>query len=751
MPRYRGPSSLPETHTAPTLVSTPPLQPRPLRVVDSAVDVHVIGLSGFPASSQLPQPQDASGKKGSGSRPDERAPSLVVDKVEKLTGYVKFAVVTVAFDQPVYISRQQASPSGFAAVPSNSAASPTTPPAGPSSGDMFFSAQNTTYERFGALGLTRLVCGTRLFDSHPSMTQDNSPPRFLVPTDYLSLFVSEVPAVAVAAPWLHSCGGRGGFPSPHQLSFTLLMAHSRAGEAGTVLLSDEDLASCRLNILPRSSQSWRPAGAITNANGDAFVGSVPLGASVTGAGAAHASGGAQGARPAPSPRELALRRNALCWGSSNKLYRPMRGAPEAIFASAGKSKQAFIEELISLQPSRSASASGGGGKASGSRHLGMNGARDMVAAAAKSGPSFLRESTRKHGQGMVGMPVRDRTVYDVLEAGGIAMLEQGEVIDPTSSAASGSSSSPSPSSSASAAAAARQWGPSLSQSAVNQLVGSLVLHAEPWALSMLEVGTASALHARTGTGNIMTNIIGAVMKPIVQPMIDLVGGVVAEDIFGALAEGITDHTTHAVTQQVVDGLEPLLTGEIITQVVPAITEITTDFVIDRVSRTVAQLVLEDVIEPITEEVGKRLGYSLTPKVVSDIVGIVASGAATNLTRPLSLILPRALAHSIVPALSMTLTISPYDHNYCFKCLIETDEDSCKRCPPSMRTKSIWGMPPHLYYALYYTGYYSTYYSSYYSDIFSASQGLKVVRRKHIEINDVNEDLFYFQPVFQSFN
>ncbi len=49
-------------------------------------------------------------------------------------------------------------------------------------------------------GLTRMRCGTRLFESAPSLVTENNPPLFLVPAP--SGIVPQFPLLSLLEPWL---------------------------------------------------------------------------------------------------------------------------------------------------------------------------------------------------------------------------------------------------------------------------------------------------------------------------------------------------------------------------------------------------------------------------------------------------------------------------------------------------------------------------------------------------------------------
>ena len=68
------------------------------------------------------------------------------------------------------------------------------------------------------------------------------------------------------------------------------------------------------------------------------------------------------------------------------------------------------------------------------------------------------------------------------------------------------------------------------------------------------------------------------------------------------------------------------------------------------------------------------------------------------------VLPKALAHSIVPALVHTISHSPLQDYYCYYCY--THGSYCSYCHYA---------PQQLYYAQYYTSYYAEYFTEYYAD------------------------------------
>jgi len=718
--------------------------------VDAAIDFHVVSLTGFPSTSngQSLTNSDDSNKSGK-----SKSPVQPVDSLEQVTGYAKVAVITVAFDQPLFVERKlppQPFPPGYTGrrypphhtgkVGNNSAATE-------DDGEtLFFSVNNGTLEKYGTMGLARLICGSQLFESHPVPGEDHAPPRFLVPTNHLSVFASEAPAVAIAVPHLHACQDgaavdsttsstlTGAHPRDNQLSFVLLMAHSVAGAKGNIWLSEKDLTrgKCALKILDPTEQTWKPTGRLVNANRIPFTGLIPLGQptvaphlTMKGVSRSALSGTVSSSRLPPlssyfsskrklsdvaAEDELAVskRISALCWDASPSLYRNSVTAADSALRKAAEEKARFIKEMSSHEhddtlpePSHSSTAS------------------------RNSKASTLLGSSANQGK----RAPHFRTVYDVLEENAPStsiLLEQSVNVSPASEPHQRKTAIP-----------------------LTHLASSLVLHAEPWSISMLE--TASTLTANQKTGNMLTGLINGGVKPLLEPVANALVSLIGNDIIGVLAQPIAEEVNDGLTVALSVGLRDMLAGDVPHQIVPALTETITDEVIDAVSRAVAAKVVDDVTEPITNDLVDMMSTTLLPKLLQTISSTNSLDIVTNMTRPMSLLLPRALAHSIVPALTMTLTISPHDHNFCYKCLIESDDQSCKKCPPSMRTKSIWGMPPMLYYSMYYTGYYSTYYSAYYSDVFTDSPGIRLVRKREIEINDAVEEPSWFVPVHATEN
>lgn len=761
------------------------LPPR-LTVLSSGLEIHTIALTGFPQQQQSQQQQQQQQPPLPASHPlSSSPPPRTVSPAEALVGFVKVAVATVTFDRPVWVHRDALTAPVGEPVPYGFMPSPATAAR----------AANTTGDLYGTVGLARLVCapphsrshahgngngslhsrlaagldsgsdsyssasGALVFDSFPSPSQSHAPPRFLVPSEHLSLYLSELPAVTAALPGLMACpasthngssspssppsssSSSSSGPGASQLSFVLLMSHSRAGLPSLEHLTDADLASCRLAFPPRRAQGWRPAGALAaaaDADAPVFAGSVPLplvqrqarehfyrtynsnkndndanavNATSASASASASVSGRRLRRPLPGPGALSDARAALglCWTGARGGFAGFRApARERLLPADAAVKRALemgTEDLLSGR-----------------------------AQALLAGPSFpVAHGAADAVHGGVGGEFFGPVTF---------LQHQSLVFDRSNTRANGNANMK--------AGGERFFGEnSLAAGLVaDSLSSSLVVHSEPWVLSLLETGSElshdATLRSMGAAGNMMMGLLSGAFAPAIKPLVPGVSAATSGDVQGALMDPVENHIVQEVSQGIIDALEPLLTGEIALSVVPALIETITDETIEGAALEIADQVALDATPILTRDITKRVTRKLVPFVAESISTLSAIEIVKNLTRPLASVLPRALAHAIVPALSQTLTLSPDQHEHCYKCVILADAMACMQCPEDKKSTDAFGLPPSLYYALYYTGYYSTYFGGYYADVFANSPGLRVVRRRVLDPNDPVPDPMGFE-------
>jgi hypothetical protein len=120
--------------------------------------------------------------------------------------------------------------------------------------------------RDALLGVSRLICGSRLVESHPSTTKKPGPPLFLVPSQRSDL----LPEVALFDSWWIKPSEA---PARHFRS-AVILGHSRSDEEKHIVVSNLEetaLQICKLRFLDPKSQSWKPFGRLVTENGEEFV------------------------------------------------------------------------------------------------------------------------------------------------------------------------------------------------------------------------------------------------------------------------------------------------------------------------------------------------------------------------------------------------------------------------------------------------------------------------------------------------
>ncbi len=794
--------------------------PLQLSVVSSGIEIHTIALSGFPQAS--PPPTGA----GSGADAEIAAaatlpaslkdhalsrspPPRSVSTEETLTGFIRVAVATVTFNKPVWVHR---SPQAAAGADGSFASSPSLD--AEDAAEAFFSgggddalaqggsygvvstprtaslAANTTGDLYGTVGLARLTCGRLVFDSFPAPTASHAPPRFLVPSEHISLYLSELPGVVAALPQLMACPGAGASgasaagpgpgPGSNQLSYLLILAHSRSGLPAIEYHPPSSLSQCRLSFPPARAQGWRPTGHLAAAGAgtgaSAFTGSVPLPlvrrqarerAISDLAAAAGAAASAALPMPVPGPQALARARASLslCWpgprGGFQGFRAPARTRLLPSDALVKRALQASAEELLGGEGRELLDLAQGGGGGKGAGERGREGKSEEVMMMEREVQTHKRSGPYTLSSAALHAPATATNAGTTATNAGARVNSNNNSKDSVWSAsgfaaATAASAAPAPAPTyASAAAAAAASGSAAASratlspsAALDGLASSLVVHAEPWVVSLLETGSelsADAAAASMGAaGTMMMGLLSKAFSPAIKPLVPTVSTSIGQDVTGVLLEPMQMHTTTGISQGIIDLLEPMLTGEISAALVPTLIETITDEVIEGTALAVADQVAIDATPPLTAIITDKVSKAIVPIVAQNITVHTAAEIVRNCTRPLAALLPRALSHAIVPALSQTLTLSPDEHEKCYKCAVLQDPMACMVCPDDKKSQEQWGMAPSLYYAIYYTGYYSTYYSAYYADIFANTLALRGVRRREIDPNDPVPDPIGFE-------
>jgi hypothetical protein len=518
------------------------------------------------------------------------------------------------------------------------------------------------------------------------------------------------------------------------------MAHSRAGLPSLELLTDNDLSSCRLSFPPKSSQAWRPAGALSAslappaaAPSTVFTGSFPL-PLVAAQARAHwlrAHPPSHGLRPLPGPRAMAASRAALslCWQGPSAGFAgfraPARDRLLPTDIAVRRALEASAEDMLSGR----VAAPGAVGNRGVSARLSSSGRSTGAADTAEWAAFMQQEDALYDGQ--------SRALANAADADGAGANDVHAATAPATAAAT-------------AAAGGRARAMLSRDATLDSLSSSLVVHAEPWVIALLETGSElshdASLRSMGAAGNMMMGLLSGTFGPAIKPLGSGVGGSTGGDVGGALSEPIKDHVVSEIAQGIIDNLEPMLTGEISLALVPTLIETITDEVIEGGSLAIAEQVASDATPPLTKDITNRVTKPLVPWVVEHIASEVALDIVRNLTRPVAAVMPRALAHALVPALSMSLMLSPDVHEKCYNCNIKADPISCAQCPADRKNLGMeqWNIPASLYYAMYYTSYYSTYYGGYYSEVFANSPGVRMIRRRVLDPNDPIHDPVGFE-------
>lgn len=120
----------------------------------------------------------------------------------------------------------------------------------------------------------------------------------------------------------------------------------------------------------------------------------------------------------------------------------------------------------------------------------------------------------------------------------------------------------------------------------------------------------------------------------------------------------------------------------------------------------------------------KLEESLLPQITTNLATEGAEAMAMRVARTALFVLPKSISHTLVPALTHSLTHSPLTDYFCYYCY--KFQEYCSYCYPSFA-------PAQLYYSMWYTGYYSSYYSQYYTDLHNVK--IKLVREKEYNFED----------------
>ena len=136
-----------------------------------------------------------------------------------------------------------------------------------------------------------------------------------------------------------------------------------------------------------------------------------------------------------------------------------------------------------------------------------------------------------------------------------------------------------------------------------------------------------------------------------------------------------------------------------------------------------QTIVNTVTESVTQQLPRRLGEYLAYAIDGRLSGPLTEALVADVTEPIALatiastskavlgrvttgvmrILPRSLAHAVVPALVHTISHSPLQDYYCYYCSVH--KVYCAYCHYA---------PEQLYYAEHYTAYYAEYFAEYYA-------------------------------------
>lgn len=219
---------------------------------------------------------------------------------------------------------------------------------------------------------------------------------------------------------------------------------------------------------------------------------------------------------------------------------------------------------------------------------------------------------------------------------------------------------------------------------------------------------------------VVKGLISGAISPIADLWGEVAGGAMSSEVVDPAAEQVTFPLTEAVTS----GVQPFLTAGLVNNIVPSLTETVTDEVIVTLANFLSDALTEHLTPVVVERLTKRLKGDLvkptTAKIATDDTVTMAALVSATVTR----VLGKALPHTVVGALTHTLTHSPQQDYYCFYCY--KHKEYCQYCHDGFA-------PSQLYYSLYYTGYFSSYYTVYFTADYKL--GVKVVRPRAANFED----------------
>jgi len=211
-------------------------------------------------------------------------------------------------------------------------------------------------------------------------------------------------------------------------------------------------------------------------------------------------------------------------------------------------------------------------------------------------------------------------------------------------------------------------------------------------------------------GLMLPTMIG-IMLPIQKLLASLFGHSVEEKMHSSggmeIREGLLKDVVETLAPKVITGVSKGIVPELMASVP------------ETVSESLAEILQTYLIEDLREREESTFGASLSVALGE----VLAKNSAPEEGRlvaqrvSLSLVhtLTRSLAHTVVPALSQTLSHSPMQDYYCYYCFHK--KTYCQYCSYA---------PAQLYYSMFYAGFYSTYYGDYYSNYFKDPEKLGIL-------------------------
>ena len=211
-------------------------------------------------------------------------------------------------------------------------------------------------------------------------------------------------------------------------------------------------------------------------------------------------------------------------------------------------------------------------------------------------------------------------------------------------------------------------------------------------------------------GLMLPTMIG-IMLPIQKLLASLFGHSIEEKMHSSggmeIREGLLKDVVETLAPKVITGVSNGIVPELMASVPETVSE--------SLAEILQTYLIEDLREREESSFGESLSVALGETLAKNSAPEEGRLVAQRVSLSLVHTLTRSLAHTVVPALSQTLSHSPMQDYYCYYCFHK--KTYCQYCSYA---------PAQLYYSMYYAGFYSTYYGDYYSNYFKDPEMLGIL-------------------------